>query len=248
MAGHSKWANIKHTKAKQDARKGKVFTKMIREITVSARNGADPKSNPRLRTAVQAALGENMTRDTIDRAIARGVGNDVADQMEEIRYEGYGLGGVAVMVDCMTNNRNRTAGDVRHMFTKFGGNLGTTGSVGYLFAKKGVIHFAPGANEDKIMEVALELGADDIVTESDGSIEVFTTPDQFSEIQEGLQKAGLKSERAEVGEMPSTFALLDDIDMAKKFMKMTEALEELDDVQNVYTNVDISDAVAKALE
>jgi YebC/PmpR family DNA-binding regulatory protein len=249
MAGHSKWKNIRHTKAKQDARKGKIFTKLIREITVAARTGgSEPSSNSRLRTAVQAALGENMTRDTIDRAIARGLGEEAATQDEELRYEGYAPGGVAVMVDCMTNNRNRTAGEVRHMFVKYSGNLGAEGSVGYLFTRRGVLRFAEGINEDRLLEVALDAGADDVVTQDDGSFEVLTHPDHFNDVQEKIIKAGLKPEQAEITEMPSTYALLDDVEIAQKCLKLIDGLEELDDVQNVYTNVDIADDIAGQLE
>lgn len=248
MAGHSKWANIKHHKAKQDSLKGKLFTKLIRELTVAARTGgADAASNPRLRAAVQAALSENMTRDTIDRAIARGNGTDEAGNVDEMRYEGYGAGGVAVIVDCMSNNRNRTAGEVRHAFSKCGGNLGSTGSVAYLFKRCGVINFAPGADENRLMEVALELGADDIVTSADGAIEIVTTAEQFETVQAGLMKAGLKPERAEVTFVASTRALLSDLETAQAVVKLIDMLEDLDDVQKVYTNVDIADDIAEQL-
>ncbi len=248
MAGHSKWANIKHKKAKQDALKGKVFTKLIRELTVAARSGGgEPQTNSRLRAAIQAAYAANMSRDTVERAITRGLGEDDAANVEEIRYEGYGVGGVAVMVDCMTDNRNRTAGEVRHAFSKCGGNLGTSGSVAFLFTQRGVIHFAAGVSEDKVMELALEQGAEDVVVDDAGGIDVMTTPELFSHIQEALVKSGLTPERAEVTELPSTYAELTDLESAQKILKLTEMLEELDDVQKVYTNADISDAIAAAL-
>jgi YebC/PmpR family DNA-binding regulatory protein len=186
MAGHSKWANTKHRKSAQDAKKGKIFTRLIREITVAAKSGAELENNPRLRTAVQTALGHNMTRDTIDRAIKRGAGGEDGANLEQIRYEGYGPGGAAVMVDCFTDNRTRTVGEVRHAFTKFGGNLGTDGSVAYLFKEQGVLEFTPGTPEDKLMEAALEAGAEDITTNSDGSFTVLTLPQDFSNVVEAL--------------------------------------------------------------
>lgn len=202
MAGHSKWANIKHRKAAQDAKRGKIFTKLIREITTSARLGdADPANNPRLRAAVAAALTSNMTRDTINRAIARGAGGGDGEQLETIVYEGYGPAGSAVMVECLTDNRNRTVAEVRHAFSKCGGNLGTDGSVAYLFTKKGVLTFV-GADEDALMDAALEAGADDVVTEEDGTIEVYTTPNDFGTVLDGLEAAGFKPESAEVTMIP----------------------------------------------
>lgn len=240
MAGHSKWANIKFRKSVQDAKRGKLFTKYIREITVSARHGGgDPESNPRLRTAIDKALTANMTRDTIDRAISRGVGAQEDQDLEEIRYEGYGPGGVAVIVDCLTNNRKRTVSEVRHAFTKYGGNLGTDGSVAYLFAEKGQIIFAPGTNEDLVITVALEVGAEDVSTDQDGTVEVCTTFEDFSRIQKAMVGAGLKPERAEVTMVPSNAALLNDQVLVDKFMKMVDLLEDLDDVQAVYSNADI---------
>ena len=191
MAGHSKWANIKHRKAAQDKQRGKIWTKLIREVTVAARaGGGDPGANPRLRLAMDKAFGANMPRDTVDRAIKRGAGANEGDDYEEIRYEGYGPGGVAVMVDCMTDNRNRTASDVRHAFTKYGGNLGTDGSVAYLFAKQGVISLQPGTDEDRLMEAALEAGADDVVSNDDGSFDVITNPDEYSAVKDALTSAG----------------------------------------------------------
>ncbi|WP_368232221.1 YebC/PmpR family DNA-binding transcriptional regulator [Aeromonas sp. s3] len=246
MAGHSKWANIKHRKAAQDAKRGKIFTKLIREITTSARLGdADPANNPRLRAAVAAALTSNMTRDTINRAIARGAGGGDGEQLETIVYEGYGPAGSAVMVECLTDNRNRTVAEVRHAFSKCGGNLGTDGSVAYLFTKKGVLTFV-GADEDALMDAALEAGADDVVTEEDGTIEVYTTPNDFGTVLDGLEAAGLKPESAEVTMIPSTEAELD-AETAPKLMRLIDMLEDLDDVQEVYHNGSISDEVAATL-
>ena len=249
MSGHSKWANIRFRKAAQDAKRGKVFTKLIREITTAARmGGGDESSNPRLRSAVVAALAQNMTRDTIKRAVERGVGGGDGADLENITYEGYGVGGVAVMVECMTDNHNRTASDVRHAFTKFGGNLGTTGSVGYLFTKKGVISFAQDEDgkmpidEEQAMEIGLEAGADDIVTNDDGSIDVYTAPDAFADVVEAFEAKGIKPTNAEVSMVPSTEAELD-ADNAVKCMRMIDALEDLDDVQNVYHNASFPDDV-----
>ena len=249
MSGHSKWANIRFRKAAQDAKRGKVFTKLIREITTAARmGGGDESSNPRLRSAVVAALAQNMTRDTIKRAVERGVGGGDGADLENITYEGYGVGGVAVMVECMTDNHNRTASDVRHAFTKFGGNLGTTGSVGYLFTKKGVISFAQDEDgkmpidEEQAMEIGLEAGADDIVTNDDGSIDVYTAPDAFADVVEAFEAKGIKPTNAEVSMVPSTEAELD-ADNATKCMRMIDALEDLDDVQNVYHNASFPDDV-----
>lgn len=246
MAGHSKWANIKHRKAAQDAKRGKIFTKLIREITTSARLGdADPANNPRLRAAVAAALTSNMTRDTINRAIARGAGGGDGEQLETIVYEGYGPSGSAVMVECLTDNRNRTVAEVRHAFSKCGGNLGTDGSVAYLFTKKGVLTFV-GADEDALMDAALEAGADDVVTEEDGTIEVYTTPNDFGTVLDGLEAAGFKPESAEVTMIPSTEAELD-AETAPKLMRLIDMLEDLDDVQEVYHNGSISDEIAATL-
>ncbi len=247
MSGHSKWANIRFRKAAQDAKRGKIFTKLIREITTAARmGGGDESSNPRLRSAVVAALAQNMTRDTIKRAIDRGVGGGEGADLENITYEGYGVGGVAVMVECMTDNHNRTASDVRHAFTKFGGNLGTSGSVGYLFTRKGVISFAPdedgkmNIDEEKAMEIGLEAGADDIVTNDDGSIDVYTTPEAFADVVEAFEKDNIKPVNAEVSMVPSTESELEG-DQAVKCMRMIDALEDLDDVQNVYHNASFPD-------
>ena len=246
MAGHSKWANIKHRKAAQDAKRGKIFTKLIREITTSARLGdPDPANNPRLRAAVTAALTNNMTRDTINRAIQRGAGGGDGEQLETIVYEGYGPAGSAVMVECLTDNRNRTVAEVRHAFSKCGGNLGTHGSVAYLFSKKGLLTFV-GVDEDALMDAALEAGADDVVTEEDGSIEVYTTPNDFGTVLDGLEAAGFKAESAEVTMIPSTEAELD-AETAPKLMRLIDMLEDLDDVQEVYHNGSISDEVAATL-
>lgn len=248
MAGHSKWANIKHRKARVDASRGKLFTKYIRELVSAAKQGdPDPAKNPRLRAVVEKALSVNMTRDTINRAIQRGNGNEESDNLKEITYEGYGVGGVAVLVETMTDNINRTVPDVRHCFTKTGGNLGTSGSVAYLFTKRGEIRFDDIALEDKIMEVALEAGAEDIDVSDDG-IMVITTPESFGDVQDALTNAGLKSDNAEVTMHPSTQADINDPDMAKQIIKMIDMLEELDDVQNVYTNANISDEAMAALD
>lgn len=245
MAGHSKWANIKHRKGAQDAKRGKLFTKLIREITTAARLSSDPNS-PRLRIAVGKALNNNMTRDTIDRAIKRGMGGDDGTILEEIRYEGYGPNGVAIMVDCLTDNRNRTVSEVRHVFTKMGGNLGTDGSVSYLFTKMGQIAFAVGTDEDKLMEVAIDAGADDVVGQEDGGFIINTAPDVFSEVVDALQAAGLKPENAEVSMVASVNISLNFED-AERFMKMVEMLEDLDDVQEVYSNADISEEIGQRL-
>lgn len=247
MAGHSKWANIKHRKAAQDAKRGKMFTKLIRELVVAAKEGGpNPEDNPRLRAAVDKALGANMTRDTVDRAIARGAGTNEADNMEELTYEGYAPGGIAVLVEVMTDNRNRTVAEVRHAFTKRGGNLGTDGSVAYLFARKGQITFAPGADEDQVMEAALEAGAEDIESSDDGSLDVITAWEDLAGVKSALEEAGLTAEAAEVTMIASTTVPVD-ADGAEKLMGMVDALEDLDDVQNVYTNVDIPDEVLASL-
>ena len=240
MAGHSKWANIKHRKAAQDARRGKMFTKLIRELTVAARSGGPlPEDNPRLRAAVDKALTANMTRDTIDRAIARGAGTNEAENMEELTYEGYAPGGVAVLVEAMTDNRNRTVAEVRHAFSKRGGNLGTDGSVAYLFSRKGQISFAPGVDEERVMEVALEAGAEDIASHEDGSIDVTTAWEDFSAVRAALEEAGLEIAGGEVTMVPSITVPLD-AEGASAVLALVDMLEDLDDVQNVYTNADIS--------
>ncbi|MFV2059231.1 MAG: YebC/PmpR family DNA-binding transcriptional regulator [Gammaproteobacteria bacterium] len=247
MAGHSKWANIQHRKKAQDAKRGKLFTKLIREITVAARmGGSDTDANPRLRSAVDAGLSANMTRDTIERAVKRGAGEQEGGNYDELRYEGYGPKGVAVLVDCLTDNKNRTVSDVRHAFTKSGGNLGTDGSVAYLFTKLGVMNYAQDSNEEKIMDAALEAGADDIVTLDDGSIEVLTSGETFLNVKEALSKVELVPEHAEVTMRPSTTVDLD-LEDAQKVMRLVDMLEDLDDVQNVYTNADFSDEVLAQL-
>lgn len=243
MAGHSKWANIKRHKAKQDAKKGKLYTKIIREVTVAAKMGGDPSANPRLRAAVDKAQLANMTKDVIDRAIKRGAGGMEGETVEEIRYEGYGPGGTAVIVDCMTNNRNRTVAEVRHAFSKFGGNLGTSGSVAYLFRQQGQISFAPNTDEERLMETALELGADDIVSNDDNSLDVLTSPENFMAIREQLIKAGFNADQAEVTMLASTNVCITDRETAEKVVNLIDALEDLDDVQSVYTNADIESKV-----
>lgn len=247
MAGHSKWANTKHRKAAQDAKRGKIFTKIIRELVTASRiGGPDPASNPRLRAAVDKALANNMTRDTLNRAIARGAGNDENDNMESIVYEGYGPGGTAVMVECLTDNRKRTVSDVRHAFTKTGGNLGTDGSVAYLFTRKGIISYAPGLDEDEVMDAALEAGADDVETFDDGAIDVYTAWEILGDVKDAMDAAGFKAESAEVSMIPSTKADLD-AETAPKLMRLIDMLEDSDDVQEVYHNGDISDEVAALL-
>lgn len=240
MAGHSKWANIQHRKGAQDAKRGKLFTKLIREITVAARmSGGDPNTNPRLRLAMDKALTANMSKDTIERAIKKGTGAQDGDNYEEIRYEGYGPAGVAVMVECLTDNRTRTVAEVRHAFTKAGGNLGTDGSVGYLFRKVGICSFATGINEDALMEAALEAGAEDVVENDDQSFDVYTEPESFETVRDALIAAGLQPETAEITQKASTVVALDAED-AQKMLNLLERLEDLDDVQNVYSNADIA--------
>lgn len=247
MAGHSKWANIKHRKAGQDAKRGKMFTKLLREISVAVKaGGMDLASNPSLRTAVDKALGANMRRDTIDNAIKKAGGAQDGESYEHIRYEGYGPGGIAVLVDCLTDNRNRTVSDVRYAFTRASGNLGTDGSVAYLFKKRGMLHFTDGVNEDALMEAALEAGADDIAVQGDGSVEVVTTPENFVAVKEALQAAGFVPQYAEVLMQPDITTVLA-LDEAEKLLKLIDALEDLDDVQNVYTNADISSDVLTQL-
>ena len=236
MAGHSKWANIQHRKNAQDAKRGKLFTKLIREITVAARmGGGDLSKNPRLRLAVDKALSANMSKDTIERATKKGAGGLEGAQMEEIRYEGYGPKGVAVLVDVLTDNRNRTVAEVRHAFTKCGGNLGTSGSVAYLFNKKGVITFEPGAEEEKILEIALEAGADDVVTYPDKSIDVFTSETLLPQLKSLFEEKKLMPVNSEVTWLAATQVALagDDVE---KMERLTSMLEDLDDVQMVYSN------------
>ncbi|HVF65424.1 MAG TPA: YebC/PmpR family DNA-binding transcriptional regulator [Casimicrobiaceae bacterium] len=235
MAGHSKWANIKHKKAAADAKRGKIFTRLIKEITVAARlGGGDAGMNPRLRLAVDKATDNNMPKDTIERAIKRGSGGLEGASYEEIRYEGYGIGGAAVIVDCMTDNRTRTVADVRHAFSKYGGNLGTDGSVAYLFKHCGQLVFSPGTDENKVMEAALDAGAEDVIAHDDASLEVVTEPSEFVAVKDALAKAGFKPEFAEVTMKPSTELKLDGED-AQRMQKLLDAIESIDDVQEVYT-------------
>ncbi|MBV1880165.1 MAG: YebC/PmpR family DNA-binding transcriptional regulator [Pseudomonadales bacterium] len=247
MAGHSKWANIKHRKAAQDAKRGKIFTKMIREITVAAKaSGPNPEDNPRLRAVMDKALGANMTRDTIDRAIRRGAGGDDDANMDELVYEGYGAGGVAILVESLTDNKNRTVAEVRHAFSKAGGNLGTAGSVAYLFNKQGEISYEPGSDEDKVMDVALEVGAEDVVTNDDSSIDVITTPEDFMSVKDALVAAGLEPANSEITMAAATTVDMD-VDTGAKVMRLIDALEDLDDVQNVYSNADFSAEVMEQI-
>ncbi len=241
MAGHSKWANIQHRKGRQDAKRGKIFTRLIKEITVAARmGGADVGTNPRLRMAVDKAKAESMPKDNIENAIKRGAGTLEGVNYEEIRYEGYGIGGAAVIVDCLTDNRNRAVADVRHAFTKFGGNLGTDGSVAFMFKHCGSLLFAPGTSEEKVMEAALEAGAEDIINNDDGSIEVITTPADFSAVKEALESAGLSLVLAEVT-MKADNETVFTGDDAVKMQKLLDALDDLDDVQEVYTSAVIEE-------
>ena len=236
MAGHSKWANIQHRKGRQDAKRGKIFTRLIKEITVAARmGGGDPALNPRLRLAMDKAYANNMPKDNVERAIKRGTGDLEGVNYEEIRYEGYGIGGAAVMVDCMTDNRTRTVADVRFAFTKNGGNMGAEGSVAFLFKHCGQMVFAPGTNEEKLMEAAIDAGADDVVANEDGSIEVLTPPHDFHAVKTGIEKAGFKAEIAEVIMKPNMEGMVTGDD-AIKMQKLLDALEALDDVQEVYTS------------
>lgn len=248
MAGHSKWANIKRHKAKQDAKRGKLYTKLIREISVSAKlGGAEANTNPRLRAALDKALQANMTKDVIERAIKRGVGGVEDQDLEEIRYEGYAPGGVAVIVQSLTNNRNRTVGEVRHLFSKFGGNLGTDGSVAYLFKKQGQLTFAPPVDEERLMELALECGAEDVIVNPDQSIDVLTMPECFMLTKESLAKVGFHAAQAEISLHASTRVVITELEMAEAVIQLIDALEDLDDVQEVYSNADISDDILNAL-
>jgi len=247
MAGHSKFANIKHRKAAQDAKRGKIFTKLIREIVVAAKmGGPDPDSNPRLRDAVSKSLSANMKRDTVEKAIKRGAGAGDNENYNEVRYEGYGIAGVAVMVDCLTDNINRTVSEVRNAFSKSGGNLGTDGSVSYLFSKIGTLTYPAGSDEDAIMEAALEAGAEDVETHDDGSINVTTTAESFTSVKEAMFAAGLETEMAEMTQHPSTSIELT-LDQAEKVIRLIDALEDLDDVQNVYTNADFTEEIMQKL-
>jgi len=246
MAGHSKWHNIQHRKGAQDAKRGKVFTKLIKEIVVAAKMGGEViENNPSLRAVIDKALAANMKRDTIDNAVKRGAGNLEGENYEEVRYEGYGLGGTAIMVDCLTDNRNRTVADVRHAFSKHGGKLGTDGSVSYMFSKQGFISFASG-DEDAIMEVAIEFGADDVITNDDDSIDVITTPDDFFSVKDALVANNLNPEHSQITMEPDNRIELN-LEDAEKFMKLIDRLEDLDDTQEVYHNADISDEVMAQL-
>lgn len=248
MAGHSKWSNIKHRKAAQDAKRGKIFTKLIRELTVAAREGgSDPDSNPRLRAAIDKALSNNMTRDTVERAVKRGAGELDGAELETVIYEGYGPGGTAVMVETMTDNRNRTVSTVRSAFTKSGGNLGTDGSVAYLFSKQGVITYGEGVDEDALMDAALDAGAEDVVSHGDGSFDVVTTPGEFGAVKDALDAAGFEAANAEVTQVPSTKSELD-LSTAQKFLRLIDTLEDDDDVQEVYHNGEITEAVMAQLD
>lgn len=240
MAGHSKWANIRHRKAAQDAKRGKIFTKLIRELVVAAKGGPDPADNPRLRAAVDKALGANMKRDTIDKAIARGAGNADGDNYDELTYEGYAPGGVAILVECMTDNRNRTVSDVRHAFTKRGGNLGTDGSVAYLFTRQGQIFFSD-VDEDTLMEAALEAGAEDVEMLEERAALVTTTFEDFQSVKDSLVEQGLAPESAEVS-MEASIKVPLDAEASEKVMAMIDVLEDLDDVQNVYTNAEFDES------
>ena len=247
MAGHSKWANIKHRKAAQDVKRGKIFTKIIRELTVAAKlGGGNITDNPRLRAVVDKALSANMTRDTIDRAIAKGAGTAESDNLEELVYEGYGPFGVAILCETLTDNKNRTVAEVRHGFSKFGGSLGTSGSVAYLFEKTGLITLSTESNEERIIELALESGAHDVLNNEDGSIDVLTTLENFGIVQHGLKAGGLKAIRAEVTMLASTEVDLG-LNDARILLQLLEHLEDLEDVQNVYSNANISEEVAAQL-
>ncbi|MGB1479245.1 MAG: YebC/PmpR family DNA-binding transcriptional regulator [Marinobacter salsuginis] len=247
MAGHSKWANIKHRKAAQDAKRGKIFTKIIRELTVAARQGGgNPDDNPRLRAVIDKALTANMKKDTIERAVERGAGGGDDDNYEELTYEGYGPGGVAIFVEVMTDNKNRSVAEIRHAFNKMGGNLGTDGSVAYLFTKQGIISYGPEWEEDRLVEAVLNAGAEDLAGLDDGSWEIVTTPEQFLDVKESLVNAGLVPDNAEVTMVPSTRVELDR-DGAETILKLIDMLEDLDDVQNVYHNADISGEIMESL-
>lgn len=238
MAGHSKWANIQHRKKRQDAKRGRIFTRLIREVTVAAREGGgDPDANPRLRLALDRANAANVPKENIERAIKRATGELEGYDLEEVRFEGYAPGGVAVMVECVTDNRNRTVSDVRYAFSKYGGNLGTDGCVSYLFSQRGVLTYPPGTGEDRLMEAALEAGAEDVVAQEDGSFEVLAAKDDYYGVCEAMRDQGLEPEDAELTQRPASWVELDG-DAAESVLKLLEALEDLDDVQNVYSNAD----------
>jgi YebC/PmpR family DNA-binding regulatory protein len=247
MAGHSKWANIQHRKGAQDKKRGKLFTKLIREVTVAAKaGGGDPDANPRLRLAIDKAKGQSLPKDKIERAVKRGSGEMDGSDYEEIVYEGYGPGGVAVMVECLSDNRNRTVADVRHAFTKFGGNLGADGSVAYLFNKVGLISFPVGIDEDRLMEITIDAGAEDVVTNDDGSLDVLTDPVDFENVKGALESAKFAPELAEVTMRASVSSTLGEKE-ATSMMKLLEMLDDLDDVQNVYSNAEIPDEILQKL-
>ncbi len=247
MAGHSKWANIQHRKGRQDARRGKLFSKLIREVTVAAKlGGGDPHANPRLRAAVEAAKSQSLPKDTIERAIKRGAGGEEGGDLEEARYEGYGPGGVAVLVDCLTDNRKRTVAEVRHAFSKHGGKLGTDGSVAYLFHKAGLLVFPSGTDEDALMEAALEAGAEDVINNEDGSFEVLTAAEDFFVVKEALERAGQAAESAALTLRAQTSSELD-AGNAQSLLRLLDVLDELDDVQQVYSNAAISGDVLAQL-
>ncbi len=247
MAGHSKWANIQHRKGAQDKKRGKLFTKLIREITVAARTGgSDEAANPRLRLAIDKARTASMPKDNIERAVNRGTGQIDGAAFEEVRYEGYGPGGVAVMVDCMTDNRNRTVAEVRHAFSKYNGNLGADGSVAYIFNQVGVLEYPSGSNEDTVMEAALEAGAEDVVANDDASIDVLTDPADLESVRDAMIAAGLEPDNAEITMRAATSTTLDETGAAA-MMKLLETLEELDDVQQVYSNAEIPEAILERL-
>lgn len=248
MAGHSKWANIKHRKAAQDAKRGKIFTKLIRELTVAARHGGgEPADNPRLRAAIDKALANNMTKDTIQRAVDRGAGNTDGDDMEEVVYEGYGPEGVAMMVEAMTDNRNRTVSEVRHAFGKQGGNLGTSGSVAFMFHRQGRLTLPEGVTEEAAMEATLEAEPEEIETLEDGRLEVVTTPDSFGVVKDALVEAGIEPTASDVGLYPDNVARIEDVELGRRIIKLVDRLEDLDDVQNVYTNADFADEIMESL-
>nr|MBS0020628.1 YebC/PmpR family DNA-binding transcriptional regulator [Gammaproteobacteria bacterium] len=248
MAGHSKWANIQHRKGAQDAKRGKLFTRLIREVTVAARlGGADPKSNFRLRGAIEKALAGNVPKDNVERAIKRAAGDQDAQNIDEVRYEGYGPGGTAIMVDCMTDNRNRTVAEVRHVFSRCGGNLGLDGSVGYLFQEAGQLSFPVGTDEDRVMEAALEAGADDVITHPDGAVDVITSPERFADVKDAMISAGFEPVFAEVTLLAATSVQLE-LEDARRVIKLIEMLEDVEDVQQVYSNADISDDILAQLD
>lgn len=246
MAGHSKWANIRHRKGAQDAKRGKLFTKLIREIFVAAKKGADPANNPSLRSAIDKALNANMKRDTVETTIKKASGSQDGVNYDEVLYEGYGPGGTAVMVECLTDNRNRTVAEVRHAFSKAGGNLGTDGSVAYLFNKVGVLSYSNSVDEDAVMEAALEAGADDVVSHEDGTLDVMTTPEDYFSVKEAMTEAQLMPETSEVTRQATTATVLG-VKTAEQMLRLIDRLEDLDDVQNVFSNADISEDVMAQL-